>query len=1048
MKSVAKWSIENKVTVNLIMIMIIIAGFFSMIYMKRELFPRFSLDMIQINVVYPGASPEEIEKGICIKIEEAVEGIEGISRVISNANENSGTVYLELETDADARKVKDDVQTAIDVIDTFPEDAEEPVVTEIEAKDAVVFVSVYGDTHEKTLREIAERVKDDLLSFPEISQVSLAGARDFEISVEISEAVLRKYSLTFDDIANAIKTESLDIPGGAIKTASGEISIRAKGERYTGLEFEKIPVITLNDGATIYLGDIAKITDGFADVDIENRFNGKTAVMLQIFKTDKEDAIKISDRVKKYVEQANKNMSDNVKLSTWFDVSPLVKSRINLLLKNGIQGIILVFILLMLFLDMHLALWVAAGIPISFMGAFLILYFTGNTLNMVSLFAFIMALGIIVDDAIVIGENVYTHFSAGKKFPKEVVIDGVKQVGAPILMAVSTTIAAFAPLLFIKGILGKFISILPGAVIIILLASLGEALIILPSHLHHALESAIHKKEGKIRKWHKKIRSKIDKGLDYTINSIYIPAIKYSLKNRYFTLSISLGALIISVGIIIGGYVPFVFFPKGDSNWVVATVVYPLGTPFDVTEKTIEKLEKETNRLNEIFKKKLNYKKDVITGQFSLVGAIVPKEWIDAVTGENCGEVWIEIIPSEERPDISATEFGNKWRELTGEIPGVEELTFSFMEGIPAPMPIEVQLMGDNFETLRKASEELKAKLKTYVGLFDIKDNFKPGKLERQIKIRDGAKSLGISMAEIGKQIRQAFYGEEALTIQRGQDDLKVRVRYTENERRSLAGIEDMRIRTVDGREIPIEEVADLSFGRSYSTIKRIDKKRVITVSADLDTLVANASEITAELKKEFLPNLMDKYHGVKYDLEGEAKRTEESINSLKKGFALALMAIFLILAAQFKSYSQPVIVMAVIPFGFVGAVLGHIILGISFTLLSAFGIVALAGIVVNDSLILIDFINHAREEGMELNEAVINSGISRFRPVILTSITTMGGLFPLLLEKSFQAQFLIPMAASIFFGLFAATLLTLIFVPSLYMILQDIIKKVDRRLI
>ncbi|MBW1649449.1 MAG: efflux RND transporter permease subunit [Deltaproteobacteria bacterium] len=1041
MRAIGKWSIDNKVTVNLIMIFLIFTGLFTALNMRREILPQFQLDMIQIGVRYPGAAPEDVEKGICIKIEERIKGVEGVSRVLSTAYEGYGSVIVELENNFDIKKITDDIKTEIDSIETFPEESKEPVIVEIANREPAITVAVYGDVSEKLLRKTAEKIRDDLVNTPYISLASFVGVRDYEISVEISEEKLREYGITFDYIAAAIKTQSLDLPGGVIKAASGEILLRTKAQRYTGEEFKKIPLITLPNGTTLLLGDIAEVIDGFEDADIKARFNGKPAVLIQVNRTNKEDMIKIAETVKSYIAQIQNDMPRGISLSTWFDLSVMIQERIDLLLKNGAQGIFLVFLMLALFLNLRLAFWTALGLPISFMAAFLILDCYGATINMLSLFAFIMTLGIIVDDAIIIGENVYTHFNAGAS-PNKAVIEGLAQVGSPVVLAMATTMTAFLPLLFIAGVMGKFIAILPQAVLVILAASLFEALVILPAHLKHALTISLKKPSGKLLRLHEKLREKLEAKLNLIIENIYKPAIKYILKNRYLVLSAGVGILIITFGLIMNGYVAFVFFPKNDGNWIIAEINYPLGSPIEKTEKTIEYIEKKAFDLNRIIKKEYKIKKDIVSNVYALAGMIPRRDWKPESFGGNCGEVWLEIIGSEQRPNINISMVLNKWRSITGEIAGIERLAFTQVAQGPAGNPIEIQLTGDNFKTLKKAANGLKLQIATYPGTFDITDNFKTGKSEKQFRLKEGAASLGVNMAHIAKQIRQAFYGEEAVRVQRGKDDVKVMVRYDQKNRRKISSIQDMQIRTSNGHSVPMESVADITSGRAYSVINRVDGKRMITVISDIDESVANANKIVSDLKADFLPNLIKKYPGIKFDLEGQAKRTKESIDSLKKGFFFALIIIFFLLASQFKSYYQPTIIMLAIPFGLIGAIAGHIIMGLPVSLLSMFGMVALSGIVVNDSLILIDFINKARRAGTGIEEAVITSGVSRFRPILLTSITTIAGLFPLLLEQSFQAQFLIPMAASISFGLLAATFLTLAYVPALYLIVEDIKKK------
>ena len=1045
MKKLAQWSVNNRVAVNLIMLFIIVAGLLTVMNMRREMFPQFALDMINVSVPYPGASPAEVEEGICIKIEEKIKGIEGITRTYSSSRESLASVTVELDKDADVQKIINDIKNEVDLIDNFPDEAEDPIITEIINRNPSITVAVYGDVPEKLLRRTADRIRDDLVDTGAISLATLVGVRDYEIAVEVSEEDLQRYGLSFDQVVQTLRSGSLDLPGGAIKTAHGEILVRAKGQLYTGKEFEDLPLITDAGGTVVRLGQVATVIDGFEDTDIKARFNGKPAALVQVNRTSQEDVIAISDTVQQYVADNRGHMPAGIHLATWFDLSGMVRDRIDLLLRNGSQGIVLVFIVLALFLNLRLAFWVSVGIPVAFMGAFMVLDVNGETINMISLFAFIMTLGILVDDAIIVGENIFTHYGQGKS-SERAVVDGMGEVGGPVLMAVATTVAAFTPLMFIAGIMGKFISVMPRAVIAILIVSLGEALIILPAHLEGALQRSRRAGEKVSQTIHAKVRRRIEKSLQLVIDRIYTPTLGYVMENRYFAFSIGLGVLIISIGLLHGGYVPFVFMPKGDSDWVIAEVNYPLGTPVESTAQTIAFIEQQAVKLNQAFNGQLGMGKTLITNTYSLTGFIPRRDWKPQEIGGHCGEVWIEMISSAERPRLSAITVINQWRALVGEIPGLDQLSFFTVEGGPAGSPIEIQLIGEDFEQLELAATELKDELTHYPGTTDIADDFKPGKPERRFKIKDGAQSIGVSMSDIARQLRQGFYGEEALRIQRGKDDVKVQVRYAEKDRRSLYAIEQARIRTPDGRQIPLAEVAEVNSSRAYSLIRRVDRKRVITVSSDLDETIGNASTIISDLKADFLPRLMKRYPGLRYDLEGQEKRTQESLESLKKGFMLALMAIFLLLATQFRSYVQPVIIMMAIPFGLIGAIVGHLLMGLAFTIISIFGIVALSGIVVNDALILIDFTNRAHRNGMTVVEAVMESGRSRFRPVLLTSVTTIAGLFPLLLERSFQAQFLIPMAVSITFGLMAATLLTLLYVPALYLIVDDVVRAVTPR--
>jgi len=702
MKALANWSIKNNVTVNLIMVFIILAGIFTVMNMRREMFPQFSLDMIVVSVPYPGSSPEEVEEGICIKIEERIESIEGIDRIISTAREGNGEVLVELETGADTQKILDEIKAEVDRIDTFPDETEEPIVIDIIRQDPTISVAIFGEVSETRLRQVAEGIRDDLLDAKfvsptkngglqsivasilkpfkfkqpdSITQIDLVGVRDYEIAIEVSEEDLRRYGISFDQVVSAVRTGSIDLPGGKIKTEQGEILIRATGQLYTGREFEKLPMITLSDGTVVRLGQVAKVIDGFEDLDLKTRFNGKQAAVVQVSRTSEQDIIEIATIARNYVETQKSKIPEDLEIAVWGDISTMVEDRIDLMLRNGLQGISLVFIALALFLNLRLAFWVAIGIPISFMAAFGVLNGFDQTINMISLFAFIMTLGILVDDAIIVGENVYSHYTRGKS-PSAAVVDGLKEVGGPVVMAVSTTVVAFSPLLFIAGLMGKFMAVMPMAVIIILIVSLGEALIILPCHLHHALTHT-EKKDRKFTSWHERLRGKIEQGLQTVIDRVYSPAIKYVVKNKYFAFSIGIGVLIISLGIIAGGYVPFVFFPKGESDWVVAEIVYPLGTPFKLTEETVSYLEKKSFKLNTVYSDFSEKNGRLVINAFSIVGAIPRRDWKPPEFGSHVGEVWLELASSEKRPNISTHAIIGYWRKLIGEIPGLERLQFA-----------------------------------------------------------------------------------------------------------------------------------------------------------------------------------------------------------------------------------------------------------------------------------------------------------------------------------------------------------------------------------
>ncbi|GAB4322486.1 MAG: efflux RND transporter permease subunit [Candidatus Sumerlaeia bacterium] len=1047
-RSFATWSVKNRVTINMIMVLILIAGLFTLWTLRRESFPQFALDYIYITMAYPGAAPAEIEEGICVKIEEAIKGVDGIKKITSTASEGVGTVVAELEPGVrDAREILDEIELEVDRIETFPEEAKDPIIRQVVLHDPVIYVAVYGNAPEPTLRRLAERVRDDLTDTPAITQAELSGARPYEISIELSEARLREFGLTFDEVALAVRRASLDLPGGVIKAPGGEVALRAKGQRYTGREFEQITVKTLPSGARLTVGQVARVVDGFEDVDQRVRFNGQPAVIVNVMKTKEQDLLAIADTVHEYVSAHSHSLPPGINMTSFFDQSVMVRDRISLLMRNGVQGLILVFLCLTLFLEFRLAFWVALGIPISFMGAMWVLGLRNDSINMISLFAFIMVLGMVVDDAIIIGENIYTKYEQGLS-PARACIEGTAQVGWPVIMTVVTTIVAFIPLFFVSGIMGRFIAVMPVAIIATLSVSLLEALFILPGHLSGSLEhQQARRTAGPKSRTAAAVRRTLDGFEHWLVVKTYQPILRQALEYRYIGLATALGVFIISVGVVASGRVPFVLFPRPDSNWLIARVSYPFGTPIQTTEAALERLENALVQVDREFagrvKKKTRPDQGVVNYIFTIVGSIMGQGVERGESGSHAGQVIVELVPTDQRT-VGHQEILNRWRELAGEFPGVETLQFTNPVMGPGGNPIEIQLQGDDYETLRRASLDLQSRIAAYPGTFDIHDDFRPGKPELKFKLKDSARMLGLTHADLARQLRQGFYGEEAVRIQRGRDDVKVMVRYSESERHTRGSIETIRVRTPRGDEVPLSTVADIEPGRGYSTINRTDRRRTITVISDVDEERANAREITEDLKSSFFPELHRRYPGLTITFGGQEKESSEAVGSLMRGFVLALLAIYGLLATQFRSYIQPIIVMVAIPFGIIGAVAGHLLFGEPLTLMSLFGIVALSGIVVNDSLVLISFINERRAAGAGIKQAAWESGIARFRAVILTSLTTFAGLFPILMETSFQAQFLKAMVISITFGILFATALTLLLVPGLYIILHDILHLVQ----
>jgi multidrug efflux pump subunit AcrB len=1042
-KGILGWFASNHVAANLLMLIIIVAGLISVFSAKLEVFPELSLDMLTITVPYLGASPEDVEEGVCLRVEESIAAVDGIKRMTSSAGEGAGMTLVEVEEYADATEVLDDIKAEVDTIITFPEETEKPVISEIKTRHQVITVVVFGDVPEKTLRMLAEQIRDDLTAMPNISQVGIAGVRPYEISIEVSEENLRRYSLTFDQVTRAVRNSSLDTPAGSVKTSGGEILVRTKGQKYYGSEFEKIIVLTRNDGTAVRLSDIATVRDDFADVDLYAKFDGKRAALIQVTRIGEQDALDIEKAVKQYVNRRKASLPKGVSLGLWEDDTEVLKARVSLLTRNGCIGLVLVFLTLTLFLNMRLAFWTTMGIPISFLGAFYLIPHFGVSINMISLFAFIMSLGLVVDDAIVIGENIFAYRQQGMG-RTEAAITGVKEMAMPVILAVLTTMFAFLPLAYTLGIMGKILRQLPIVVISVLGTSLVEALLILPAHL-----------SGK-RSWNKfilvrftdKINQITHKMLDRFVQGPFADFVRKAVKWRYVTLACGLTIFLITVGIIAGGYIKFVFFDAVEADNMVAMLSMPLGTPVEQTREIIDGIEQAAFRTIEEFDSNRPGKPSLLKHISTTVGAQPttarggPVSLDSGAGGQShLAEVNVELLGAEER-DVSSMALRNRWRELVGEIPGVSSLTF-ISELVSTGDPINVELSHADYDVLLSASERLKSILREYPGVSDIADDFEPGKSELKLQLKETGSNLGLTLSDLAKQIRQGFYGDEAQRIQRGRDDIRVMVRYPESERRSLADVENMRIRLPDGTQIPFKTVAEVQYGRGYSAIRRVDRRRVVSVSADVDEAVANSKEINSELAKTELPDLMREFPGLKYRFAGEQREIQESLGSLIPNFGIALMAIFALLAVQFRSYSQPIIVMSAIPFGIVGATLGHLLMGFNLGILSFFGIVALSGVVVNDSLIMIDLINRERESGIGLTQVLRDCATRRFRPIMLTTLTTFCGLLPMITEKSLQARFLIPMAISLAFGVMFATCITLILVPSLYMILEDIKKRV-----
>ncbi|MDA1068052.1 MAG: efflux RND transporter permease subunit [Verrucomicrobia bacterium] len=1041
----------------------VVGGAVSLFSIKMELFPQFSLDTIVVRVPYLGASPEEVEEAVNIRIEEALQGLEGIKELRSSASEGYGAVSVVVDKGYDLRKVKEDVKTRVDAITTFPANTERPIIDEFLIQRDTIWIAISGDTDELTLKHLAKKVRDDVVELPGVSQAFTRGVRDYEISINVSENKLRQYGLTFDQVMQVVQGNSLDLPAGQIRSTGGEILLRTKEQAYRGNEFEELVLISRPDGTQVRLSDVAEIEDGFEDVTIFSSFNGKAAALVLVREVGRESPLNISAQIYKYVEESKETwLPDGIELMAWGDSAFYLEDRLNLLLENGAIGFVLVLISLSLFLRPSLAFFVAAGIPVSFLATFLVGPVFGLSINLISLFAFILVLGIVVDDAIVVGESVFSEFQRNGS-GVESAIRGTHLVSTPVTFAVLTTIVAFCPIFFLPGLMGKFFVSIPLVVIPTLLFSLVQSKLVLPYHL--SLCNVGSKRNRDELNLFSRFQRKISDSLEAFIRNVYDPFVEVAINWRYATLGAFIAILIVSWGIVAGGWIRFVQFPNVPSDFILVQLEMPEGTSSEDTGRAMEKLVAGLDQVRE--EAKSNGEHDpvahymVAVGYSTMTGGPNPES---TVVGSNIGSIVVELAKDGVR-DSNAFEVADQWRKLVGQIPGASRLTMNAGAAGPVGLPVDIRLTGPDFNQLKQASLEIQKRLQVFEGLNDIRDTYSEGKQEIKIKLKDSARGLGLNASDLARQVRQAFYGGEAQRIQRDQDDVRIMVRYPKSERESIGNLERMYIRTPSGQSVPMNEVADIEFGHGYPGIARIDRQRVINVQADADKDVANPTEINKviypmnqnmkrmyemfgqEVQPSILEEVLANYPGVRSIKDGEAKDFEELMPVLLLGGFFVIVIIYTLLAIPFKSYVQPILVISAIPFGIAGAIFGHLINFQNFgtpqdlSTLSMLGIIALSGVVVNDSLVLVDYINKLRAQGVPLKQAVHQGGIARFRPILLTSLTTFVGLVPILLESSLQAQFLIPMATSLSFGVLFATFITLLLVPALYLILEDVMR-------
>lgn len=1031
MNALISWFARNGIAANLMMLAILMWGIASLGKIVIEAHPSRPMDVITVSVVYRGATPSDVEEAVVVHIEEAVQALEGIKSLNSKSVEGTGTVEIEVAENYDARQLLEDVKSRVDTIDNFPEGIKRPVIAIKQHQWEVISVIVAGELPEHELRVIGERVRDEIAALPGVTQAELTSVRPYEVAIEVSEKTLRRYNLTLQAIADAIDRSSLNLPAGVVKADSGEILLRTKGQAYVSQDFERIVLRPREDGSQLRLGDIATIIDGFEEEPLATAYNHKRCVKVEVYRAGNQSVIDIAETVKAYIAENKNRMPPGVELTYWRDHAKSIKIRLQSLMTSAMQSMVLVIIVLSLFLRMKIALWVSLGIPISIFGALAMMPVLDISINYTSAGAFIMVLGLIVDDAIVTGESVYSRLR--NHLDKDGVtsaIKGTQDVSVPVTFGMLTTVMAFYGLVMNNaGELGKHLNVVPMIVISVLLFSWVESKFILPAHLSHLRVDDSDDKHL-LSRW----QNCFAEGLETFIVRFYRPFLMRVLHNRYLSLSVLIAVTIVLLSLIFGGRVGFQFFPNAQSDTLRGSLTMPIGTPFDVTKQQVEKMVAAAERLQAKYIAP-DTNESIVKAIFSSTGSTGGS----ARPQSHIAQVMVQLVPFEVRGiKISSQELVREWRRMIGPMPGAEQVSFIGEIRRGRSMPVDIELVGQDFDALIRLSERLQAYLAGYVGVYDISDTHEAGKEELQLKLKPEAELLGIKLEDLARQVQQGFLGLEAQRIQRGRDDVRVVVRYPAEERRSPADLKNMYVRTASGIEVPFGDVAQIDVRRSPAAIHRADRFRTIAVTANVNDKVVQMETVRRDLDA-WLNEAIASEHGVQYRWRGQAQEQAESLANVVSGTLLALIGIYSMLAIPFRSYTQPLIVMSVIPFGLLGAVLGHLIMGINLTLNSILGMVALIGVVVNDSLVLVDFINRRVRAGSRLFDAVADAGAVRFRPILLTSLTTFAGLCPLMVANNVQAQFLVPMAVSLGFGVLFATFITLFFVPVNYLVLNDV---------
>lgn len=1012
------WFARNHVAANLLLVFVCVLGFYAISILKKETFPTFALDMIEIGVPYPGAGPEEVEKGILIKIEESLTAIQGIEELRAIAQEGYGRVYVSVDQTYELSEVTDQVKLAIDRIVTFPVDAERPYITQREQKVQALMVAVSGDLDEFSMANLVTQIREEIVALPEVTFAEIQGRKDFEISVEISEQRLREYGLTLSQVASEISRWSIDLPGGSIRTDGGNIRLRANGQAYTGEEFSNIVLLTNPDGSKLRLRDVATINDGFVEWPGYAYFNGASAMMIEVKSTANESELKISEAVTRYIEGRQSSLPDSVYLDVWGDSTRFLSDQLTMLLKNMAMGFVLVFVVLAVFLRLRLAVWVVVGLPVAFLGAFMLLPMVGVTINIMSLFAFILVLGIVVDDAIIVAESAHAETEKNGYSLKSIVI-GTKKVALPATFGVLTTVAAFLPLLLVTGAPSAMIHALAYVVIFCLLFSLVESKLILPSHLAWLPPPKASK--GRITEF-------VDGSLKAFVENKYKPFLAKAIEYRYTTLASFVSMILLVFGFFAGGFVKYGFFPDIENPMLAVNVEVTEGSPEDLAGRVSDQLADALDELRQEVRQELGSEADFVENAFTWV---YPEG----------ARYMVELKPNETLA-ITPVEIENRWRAKFGDVAGVKEIKFFSKQRMGGETDIGFRMVGKNPEMLQQAAEELAGYLRSLEGVYEVSSSYNEGPQELKLRVKESAESTGLTLSDLARQVREAFFGAEAQRFQRGNDEIRVMVRYPREERRSIGDLERMWVQLPNRVEAPFDSVAEYDLGQGRSQIQRLDKQRTIRVMANVDQQILEPRSAVRKIRMDYLPEMLSRYPGVSLELDGSSKEEEETLGLLLLVAFLVLGSLYALLAIPLRSYLQPLIIMSVIPFGLIGAVVGHAVLDTTISMVSIIGCISLAGVVVNDSLIMVDFVNRKTREGLNYAIASVEAGAERFRAIVLTSLTTFFGLLPIMFESSTQAQMILPMAVSLGFGILFSTVITLVLVPALYNILADFTKR------